>query len=82
MLVKLWHRLNREVVVPHSSRQPTSGWMGSEHLMELWVSLIAAGAVGPDGLYGFLPTQMILWSSSLLPLLRPAETYQPCSPWQ
>ena len=38
-----WHRLPREVVVPHPCRQPRSGWMGSEHLMELWVSLFIAG---------------------------------------
>ena len=25
----------------HPCRQPRSGWMGSEHLMELWVSLFS-----------------------------------------
>ena len=29
--VRHWHRLPREVVVPHPCRQPRSGWMGSEH---------------------------------------------------
>ena len=29
--VKPWHRLPREVVLPHPCRQPRSGWMGSEH---------------------------------------------------
>ena len=36
--VKHWHRLPREVVVPHPWRHPGSGWgLGSEHPMELWV---------------------------------------------
>ena len=29
--VKHWHRLPREVVVPHPWRHPRSGWRGSEH---------------------------------------------------
>ena len=36
-------RLPREVAVPHPCRQPRSGWEGSEHLVELWVSLRTAG---------------------------------------
>ena len=39
MVMSHWHRLPRDVVVPHPQRHPRSGWMGSEHLMELWVSL-------------------------------------------
>jgi len=42
--VKYWHRLPREAV----GTQGQAGW-GSEHLMELSVSLFVAG-VGPDGL--------------------------------
>ena len=42
-MMKHWNRLHREVVVPHLWRQLWSGWMGSEHLMELWVSLCIAG---------------------------------------
>jgi len=34
-LVRHWHRLRREVVMPCPWRQPRSGWGGSEHLMEL-----------------------------------------------
>jgi len=30
-VVRHWHRLHREVVVPHPCRQPRSGWMGCEH---------------------------------------------------
>ena len=30
-VVRHWHRLPREVVVPHPCRHPRSGWMGSEH---------------------------------------------------
>ena len=43
------YRLPKRQWVPHPWRQPRSGWMGSEHVMELWVSLFIAG-VGPDGL--------------------------------
>ena len=32
--------------VPHPWRQPRSGWMGFENLMELWVSLFIAGELG------------------------------------
>ena len=42
-VVRHWHGLLREVAVPHPCRQPRSGWRGSEHLMELWVSLFVAG---------------------------------------
>ena len=42
-VVRQWHRLSREVVVPHPCRQPRSGWRSSEQLMELWVSLLSAG---------------------------------------
>ena len=36
-----WHWLPKEVVVPRPWRRSNSGW-GSEHLMELRVSLFAA----------------------------------------
>jgi len=29
--------------VPHPLRYSPSGWMGSEHLLELWASLFSAG---------------------------------------
>ena len=45
---------------PIPAHTQRSGWMGSEHLMELWVSLFTAGGVGSDGLEGSLPTQRIL----------------------
>jgi len=32
--------------VLHLCRQPRSGWMGSEHLMELLMSLFSAGQLG------------------------------------
>jgi len=38
------------VVGALSLRHLRSVWMGSEHLMELWVSLFIAGGIGPDGL--------------------------------
>jgi len=39
-VVRLWHRLPREVVVSHLwMGPPGSGWTSSEYLMELWVSL-------------------------------------------
>jgi len=41
--VRHWHRLPRDVVVLHHCRHPRSGWRGSEHLMELWVSLFSVG---------------------------------------
>jgi len=44
-VVRHWHGLLREVAVPHPCRQPRSGWRGSEHLMELWVSLFSAGGL-------------------------------------
>jgi len=44
MVVEHWHRLPREVVVPHPYRHPGSGWMGSELLMELWVSPFIVGS--------------------------------------
>ena len=37
-VVKQWHRLPREVVDTPWRHQGQDGW-GSEHLMELWVSL-------------------------------------------
>jgi len=40
--LKNWHGLPREVVVLHPCRHLRSGWMGSEHLVELWVSLFIA----------------------------------------
>jgi len=45
-VVRHWHGLLREVVMPHPCRQPRSGWRGSEHLVELWVSLLSAGESG------------------------------------
>jgi len=39
-VVRHWHRLPREVVVPHPWRHSVSSWRGSEQLMELWLSLI------------------------------------------
>jgi len=39
-VVRHWHRLPREVVVPHPWRHSVSPWRGSEQLMELWLSLI------------------------------------------
>ena len=49
MAVKHWHRLPREVDAPRAGGRPVpadtagqTGW-GSEHLMELWVSLLIAG---------------------------------------
>ena len=44
-MVRHWHRLPIEVVVPYPCRRPRSGWMGSELLMELWVSLFIAGGL-------------------------------------
>ena len=41
-MVRHWHRLPRVVAVPNPCRHPRSGWMGSEHLTELWVSLFTA----------------------------------------
>ena len=41
--VRHWHRLPREVVGALSLRHLRSVWMGSEHLMELWVSPFLAG---------------------------------------
>jgi len=58
-----WHRLPREVVVPHPCRQPRSGWMGSEHLMELWVSLFSAG--GLDNMALKSPFQLKLFYDSM-----------------
>ena len=55
-MVRHWHRLPRELWVPHPCRQPRSGWMGSEHLMELWVSLFTAG--GLDQLAFKVPFQL------------------------
>ena len=42
-VVRQWHRLPREVVVPHPCKQPRLGWRGCEYLLELWVSLLSAG---------------------------------------
>jgi len=56
-LVRHWHRLHGEVVVPHPWRHPVSGWMGSEHLMELWVSLCIAGKLDQMAFRG--PLQFI-----------------------
>ena len=44
-MVRHWHRLPIEVLVPHPWGHPRSGWMGSEYLMELWVSLFIAGSL-------------------------------------
>ena len=44
-VVRCWHRLPREVVVPHPWEHPGSGGRGSEHLMEVWVSLGTAGVL-------------------------------------
>ena len=45
-VVKHWHRLPREVGISgdilHPWRYSRSGWMGFEHLIELWVSLFIA----------------------------------------
>jgi len=43
--VRCWHRLPREVVVPHPWEHPGSGGRGAEHLMEVWVSLGTAGVL-------------------------------------
>jgi len=48
-VVRCWHRLPREVVVPRPWRCPRSGWTGLWALMELWVSLLTAWS-GRDGL--------------------------------
>jgi len=38
-VVRQWHGL------PHPCGQPRSGWRGSEHLVELWASLLIAGGL-------------------------------------
>ena len=59
-----WHRLHREVVVPRPWRQPGSGWMGSEHLMELWVSLCIAGGLDQMAFNGFFQLKQIYDSTN------------------
>jgi len=44
-VVRHWHRLPREVIVPIPADTQGQG-MGSEHLMELWVSLCIVHAGG------------------------------------
>ena len=64
-VVKHWHRLPREVVGAPSLETPkVRGW-GSEHLMELWVSLFTAGELDQMALKG--PFQLKRFCVSVCP---------------
>jgi len=67
-VVRHWHRLPRGGGA-HPCRQPMSGWMGSEHLMELWVSLFSAGGLDLMAFRGTIPNQMILCFYDLCSLI-------------
>ena len=43
-VVRHWHRLPREAVMPIPGDTQGQAGPGSEHLMELWVSLLNAGS--------------------------------------
>ena len=43
-VVRHWHRLPRGVDAPSTETAKVS-WMGSEHLMELWLSLFIVGGL-------------------------------------
>ena len=49
--------------MPHPWGHSRSGWMGSEYLMELWVSLFIAGELGQMAIKAFL--QLNWFSDSL-----------------
>ena len=69
-MVRQWHRLPREVVgAPIPADTQRSGWMGSEHLMELWVSPFTAGGLDQmafKGPFQLIPTIQSFYDSTLL----------------